>query len=169
LLLGFDLYFQKLSPVYAVPNVIGFLKNRFRKHTDELSPEPALGKLEMRVMEIVWTLGQANVHEVNRRIDTPRAYTTVMTTLERLFKKGLLTREKSGRAFIYAPAVAREEWERRRAGNLVASFLNGPQPSRELLVSTLLDVVGEHDKNLLDELEKKIRLRRKELSAGGKS
>lgn len=169
MLLTLALCFQTLFPVYAVPNVIGFLKNRFRKNNGEPSPEPALGKLEMRVMEIVWTLGQGNVHEVSRRIDTPRAYTTVMTTLERLFKKGLLTRVKSGRAFIYAPALARDEWERRRASNLMASFLNGSQPSRELLVSTLLNVVGEHDKNLLDELERKIRLRRKELSAGGKS
>lgn len=149
--------------------MIEFFKNRFRKGDDESARDVALGKLETRVMEILWRLGQGNVRDVSEKIDSPRAYTTVMTTLERLFKKGLLTREKSGRAFVYAPAIARDEWERRRAGNLVASFLSGPQPSRELLVSTLLDAVGEHDRALLDELERKIRLRRKELSARGKS
>lgn len=149
--------------------MITFLTNRFRKNENQHSNGAALGKLEARVMEILWQLGQGNVHDVSSRIDAPRAYTTVMTTLERLFKKGLLTRQKSGRAFIYAPAVAREEWERRRADSLVASFLNGAQPSRDLLVSTLLDAVGQHDAKLLDELEKKIRLRRKELSGKGRA
>jgi len=147
----------------------GWFKNPFRDDENQLVRDPALGKLEARVMDVLWTLGQGNVRDVSSKIGSPRAYTTVMTTLERLFKKGLLTREKSGRAFVYAPAIAREEWERRRAGKVLASFLNGPRPSRELLVSTLLDVAGEHSQELLDELEKKIKLRRKELSARGKS
>lgn len=147
--------------------MIGFFKNRFRNSGNESGP--ALGKLETRVMEILWALGKGNVRDVSSHIESPRAYTTVMTTLERLFKKGLLTREKSGRAFVYAPAVARDEWERRRAGNLVASFLNGPQSAPALLISTLLDAVDERDKQLLDELEKRIQLRRKELSSRGKS
>jgi predicted transcriptional regulator len=92
-----------------------------------------------------------------------------MTTLERLFKKGLLLREKSARAFLYSPAFSRDEWERRRAGDLVAAFLGGPQPSRELLVSSLLDAVGQHDEALLSDLEKKIRRRRKEISRRGES
>jgi hypothetical protein len=50
---------------------------------------------------------------------------------------------------------------------LVAGFLAGPNPSRELLLSCLLDAVGEHDASLLDDLEKKIRNRRKELSRQG--
>lgn len=120
-------------------------------------------------MEILWADGQGSVHDVCSRIDSPRAYTTVMTTLERLFKKGLLARQKLGRAFVYAPAMSREEWERSRAGALVASLLNGPEPSRELLVSTLLDAVGEYDEEMLNDLEKKIRLKRKELSARGES
>jgi hypothetical protein len=49
----------------------------------------------------------------------------------------------------------------------VAGFLSGPNPSRELLLSCLLDAVGEHDASLLDDLEKKIRTRRKELSRQG--
>src|SRR5271155_4491656 len=89
------------------------------------------------------------VRGVFEKIERPLAYTTVMTTLERLFKKRLLQREKSGRAFLYSPAFSREEWERRRAGDLVAAFLGGPQPSRELLVSSLLDALGQHDEALL--------------------
>lgn len=148
---------------------MGFFKDRLLENQTEPPRRSALGSLEARVMEILWMLGEASVRDVGERIKSPRAYTTVMTTLERLFKKGLLTRRKSGRAFLYLPAFTREEWDRRRAGSLVASFLKGPRPSRELLVSTLLDAVGQHDKALLDELEKKIRLKRKELSARGAS
>jgi predicted transcriptional regulator len=120
-------------------------------------------------MAVLWSLGESSVQGVCGKIDSPRAYTTVMTTLERLFKKGLLARRKSGRAFLYSPLLTREEWERRRAEGLVASFLEGAEPSRELLVSTLLDAVGQHDEALLDELEQEIRRRRKELLERGKS
>jgi len=120
-------------------------------------------------MEVLWTLGESSVQDVCGKIDSPRAYTTVMTTLERLFKKGLLERRKAGRAFLYAPVLTREGWERRRAEGLVASFLSGAEPSRELLVSTLLDAVGQRDQALLDKLERAIRRRRKELTERGKS
>ena len=65
-------------------------------------PQP-LGPLEVTVMEILWARGESNVRDVVDRLDRPLAYTTVMTTLDRLFKKGLLARRKSDRAFIYSP------------------------------------------------------------------
>jgi predicted transcriptional regulator len=145
--------------------LMAFLRNR----GGDLPDHRALGSLEARVMEVLWALGESSVQDVCGKIDSPRAYTTVMTTLERLFKKGLLERRKAGRAFLYSPALTREGWERRRAEGLVASFLSGADPSRELLVSTLLDAVGQHDRALLDELEQAIRRRRKELLERGKS
>jgi predicted transcriptional regulator len=90
-----------------------------------------------------------------------------MTTLDRLYKKGLLDRLMPERAFVYSARFSREEWERRRAESLIADFLAGPNPSRELLLSSFLDAVGEHDALLLDELEAKIRRKRKELSRRG--
>jgi predicted transcriptional regulator len=135
----------------------------FPNHRDPESPS-SLGSLETRVMELLWARGESSVRDVFESITRPLAYTTVMTTLERLFKKGLLHRCKSGRAFLYSPAMDREEWERRRAGGLVAAFLDGRNGSRELLVSSLLDAIGRHDAALLDELERKIRRRRKQLN-----
>jgi predicted transcriptional regulator len=135
----------------------------FSNHRDPESPS-SLGSLETRVMELLWARGESSVRDVFESITRPLAYTTVMTTLERLFKKGLLHRCKSGRAFLYSPAMDREEWERRRAGGLVAAFLDGRNGSRELLVSSLLDAIGRHDAALLDELERKIRRRRKQLN-----
>lgn len=146
--------------------------NFFSKHRDGATSQgpsriSALGSLETRVMELLWGRGESSVRDVSEAIDRPLAYTTVMTTLERLFKKGLLTRSKCGRAFLYSPALSREEWERRRAGTLIASFLDAAEPSRALRVSSLLDAIGEHDAALLDELEKKIRRRRRQLEERG--
>jgi predicted transcriptional regulator len=122
-----------------------------------------MGRLESTVMEILWACGQSNVHEMVARIDRPLAYTTVMTTLDRLYKKGLLDRRKVERAFVYAPKLTRQAWERKRAGDFLAEFLGGPEPSSDLLISCLVDAVGEQDVALLDELERKIRRKRREL------
>ena len=146
--------------------MIRFLKNRIHRRVNA-DQSLALGTLEFELMEILWSNGASSVRDVVPRLSRPLAYTTVMTTLDRLFKKGLLDRYKSDRAFVYSPIFSRQEWERRRAGNLVAGFLSGPNPSRELLLSCLLDAVGEHDAKLLDTLEKRIRSRRKELSRQG--
>jgi predicted transcriptional regulator len=142
--------------------MIRFLKNRISRGASQTQPF-GLGTLETELMEILWASGESNVRDVVQKLSRPLAYTTVMTTLDRLFKKGLLDRRKSDRAFFYLPSFTRQEWERRRAGSLVAGFLSGPNNSRDLLLSCLLEAVGEHDASLLDDLEKKIRARRKEL------
>jgi predicted transcriptional regulator len=117
-----------------------------------------LGPLEVAILQIMWTHGEGNVRDVIDRLGRPLAYTTVMTTLDRLYKKGVLARRKLDRAFIYCAALTREEWDQKRAGDFVAGFR-----SPELLISCLVEAVGQHDKALLDDLEKKIRLKRKEL------
>ena len=136
---------------------MGLFKNRVA------APQP-LGPLEVTVMEILWTHGENNVRDVVDRLGRPLAYTTVMTTLDRLYKKGLLARRKSERAFIYSPIHTRDEWEHKRTGDFVAGFLSVAEPSRELLLSCLVEAVGQHDEALLDELERRIKLRRRELS-----
>jgi predicted transcriptional regulator len=146
--------------------MIRFLTNRNIAREGPAQPS-ALGVLEMEVMEVLWARGESNVRDVGQRLERKLAYTTVMTTLDRLFKKGLLDRRKSGRAFVYAARLSHGDWERQRAEGLVAGFLAGPQPARELLISCLLDAVGQHDEVLLDELEKKVRMRRKELFRRG--
>ena len=125
-----------------------------------------MGRLELAVMELLWAGGEANVHDVVRRLGRPLAYTTVMTTLDRLYKKGLLSRRKEERAFVYAARFSKPEWERKKAGDFLAAFLAGPRPSGDLLISCLVDAVGEQDATLLDELERKIRQKRKELGRG---
>jgi predicted transcriptional regulator len=127
-----------------------------------------LGHLELTVMQILWDRGESNVRDVAGQLDRPLAYTTVMTTLDRLFKKGLLVRRKEERAFVYSTRYSRTEWDQKRTGDLIAGLL-APDRSSELLISCLVDAVGRHDATLLDELERKIRLKRKELERRRKS
>jgi predicted transcriptional regulator len=148
--------------------VIHFLRKRGADRTNRAGPS-TLGPLESQVMDILWERGDSNVREVAGRLARPLAYTTVMTTLDRLFKKGLLQRHRIDRAFIYAPRLARRDWERQIAREFVAGFLAGPHNSRQLLISGLLDAVGQHDAALLEELEKKIQSKRKEISGGRRS
>lgn len=123
----------------------------------------ALGRLEGAVMEVVWERGESSVRDVGERLDRPLAYTTVMTTLDRLFKKGFLERRKEERAFLYSPRLSRREWEQKRAGDLVAGLLSNREHSGDLLISCLVEAVGQQDAALLDELERKIRQKRQEL------
>jgi len=129
---------------------------------------PVLGPLEITVMELLWERGESSVHDVVLKLARPLAYTTVMTTLDRLYKKGLLDRRKSERAFVYSPRLSRREWEHKPTGDFVAGFLAAPQTSGELLISCLVEAVGQQDEALLDELERKIRMKRKELYRRGK-
>jgi predicted transcriptional regulator len=135
---------------------------RFLKQRSEL------GHLETKVMDIVWQCGESSVHEVSDRLGQRLAYTTVMTTLDRLYKKGLLDRRKAERAFLYSPRLSRREWEQKRTGDFVAGFLAQPQRSGELLMSCFVEAVGAQDQALLDELEKQIRQKRQELERGQK-
>lgn len=114
-------------------------------------------------MELVWSRGESSVRDVVDRLERPLAYTTVMTTLDRLYKKGLLDRRKADRAFVYSPRLTRAEWEQNLAGHLVSSLLADRERSSDLLISCLVDAVGEQDEALLEDLERKIRRKRREL------
>jgi predicted transcriptional regulator len=141
----------------------------FFKRSEGEPQAGALGHLETQVMSLVWESGSGNVHDVMRGLERPLAYTTVMTTLDRLYKKGLLDRRKEERALVYSPRVSRAEWERKRAGELVAGFLASPATPGELLVSCFVEAVGERNEALLDELERTVRKKRKELEKRAKA
>jgi predicted transcriptional regulator len=104
-------------------------------------------------MEVLWKNGECCVREVAGGLERRLAYTTVMTTLDRLYKKGLLVRRRRERAFLYTSAIAREEWYRGRAGEFAAGFV-----SPQHFISCLVDSIGQHDPALLDELEQAIRI-----------
>src|SRR5574338_1517443 len=112
----------------------------------------ALGSLERQVMEIVWDGPAFTVRDVHARLTRPAAYTTVMTTLDRLFKKGFVTRTREGRAFVYTAARSRADVEAAMASGVAGGLLSQGDAMPSL--SNLVDAVSAQDDGaeLLDAL-----------------
>lgn len=85
--------------------------------------------LELLCLKALWSLRQGNVKDVQRIVNEtrPLAYTTIMTVLERLLRKGKLERRKSGRAFIYSPTADRDEMRRAALRELLEAFFDGSE------------------------------------------
>ena len=122
-----------------------------------------LGPLEQRLLDWLWVRGSATVRELTEEACQELAYTTVMTTLDRLFKKGLLTRSEEGRAFRYAPRLSREELHREAASQAIRQLLDAT-PASSLPLSFLVEILGERDQQLLDDLRKLVDRKRRELA-----
>jgi len=92
------------------------------------TPPPALHTLEAEVMDELWTRGEAPVRAVletlNERSERSRAYTTIMTTLNRLERKGLLVRRREGQTDIYSPTLYRDTYRARRASAQVEALVD---------------------------------------------
>jgi len=118
-----------------------------------------LGELETAVMELLWKESGQSVNEVEERLRQKRgiAHTTVSTTLDRMHRKGYLTREKQGKAFLYAPRYTREEFERGLAQEVLGALLN---QFTEPALSAFVELVGD-DAGKLDKLEAMIRAKRR--------
>jgi BlaI family transcriptional regulator, penicillinase repressor len=121
-----------------------------------------LGPLEQRMLDGLWAKGSATVRELIEHCCQELAYTTVMTTLDRLFKKGLLTRSEDGRAFRYAPRFSCEELHREAAGQALRQLLDA-SPASSLPLSFLVEILGERDAQLLDDLRELVESKRREL------
>jgi len=114
----------------------------------------ALGTLERQIMDLAWSQPELSVRDAHDQIGGQVAYTTVMTTCDRLYKKRLLTRRKTGRAFVYAAALTREALDSAVASELVGGLLQGDSAGSLPLLSSLVDAVSARDRALLVELER---------------
>jgi predicted transcriptional regulator len=130
--------------------------------SEKTGRQHALGELECAVLEHVWALEEATVHDVLARLNRPLAYTTVMTTLDRLYRKGLLQRLKRGRAFVYTAACSKQDVQREIARGLVSEISADPMHSKNFLLSYLLESVDPTDTELLAKLEALIREKRRQ-------
>lgn len=85
--------------------------------------------LELLCLKALWSLQEGNVKDVQKIVTEtrPLAYTTIMTVLERLLRKGKLTRRKVGRAFIYTPTSGRDEMRKIAVKELLDSFFEGSE------------------------------------------
>lgn len=123
----------------------------------------ALGALEREVMDVVWDKGEISVRDTWTLLGETAAYTTVMTTLDRLYRKRLLKRRKDERAFLYTATLTREEFAHAVTKDVVHGLLTQqPATEPEPLLACIIDAVTEHDKHLLDELERLVRAKKQQ-------
>lgn len=126
------------------------------------------GPLEAQVMDAVWRENRPTTVRILQDSFPRIAYTTLMTTLDRLHKKGVLKRNKVGRAFAYEPIYERPEIEIRQAARSIEQLLGAARGrgTLEPLLSCFIDTVSERDRMLLDDLERILREKRAAVTRG---
>ena len=138
-----------------------FLLRGFRRPNEVASL--ALGKLERAVLDQAWQRREVSVRDIYLAFEERIAYTTLMTTLDRLYKKRLLDRRKDGRAFFYSPAVSREEFDHGIREDVIDGLLGHGAEGVRPVLACIVETVSEHDRKLLDELERLIKEKKREL------
>jgi predicted transcriptional regulator len=130
------------------------------------STKPALGQLgslETVLMEQIWNVEETSVRDLHAKFSNRLAYTTIMTTLDRLYKKKMLDRRKVGKAYIYAAQLTEKEYRERVAQHLIGMALRDGQNNNAVL-SCFVEVVSEADRQLLQQLEQLVKAKRRALS-----
>ena len=123
-----------------------------------------LGPFEQQLLRELWSHGSATVRELLADGSIRQAYTTVMTTVDRLYKKGLLDRVAEGRAFRYTPRHTASELQRVAAVEGIRQLL-GSSDASSLPLSYLVEALSAHDAQLLDELQLLVERKRRELQS----
>jgi len=130
--------------------------------SESKSARVTLGPLERRVFEEVWSRKSLTVRELLADGKIRLAYTTVMTTLDRLFKKGLLDRVEEGRAFRYSARCTPAEVPHFVAVTGMRRWIESAHPP-SLPLSYFVEAISAHDARLLDELRILVEQKRLEL------
>ena len=123
----------------------------------------AVGRRERLVLEETWQRGEVSVRDIYRAFEERVAYTTLMTVLDRLFRKNLLARRRDGRAYLYAAAVTREEFERTIKADVVDGLVGHGADEVEPVLACIVDTITQRDRELLDELDRLVQEKKREL------
>ncbi len=132
----------------------------------EKGVKKALYDLEADIMELLWSSKppEFTVRDVlsqlkkNRRI----AYTTVMTTIDRLWRNGLLDRDKEGKTYLYSVKISKNKFLRSVTAQIISSI---PAGFNESLFSHFVQIISQSDIERLDRLEKLLDTRRQQISS----
>ena len=124
-----------------------------------------LGELEKQVMQHLWSSPNVDAKQVHAVLARQRhsSLNTVQSALERLFKKGLLSREKYGHAYLYSAKIKREDLIAKLIDSVASDFISQGESS---LVAAFSSVSTEMDEAQLDQLEQLIDIQRNQLKKG---
>lgn len=119
---------------------------------------PALGKLEVAVLECIWAEGELSAKEAHDTVGAQRgiALNTVQSAMERLYRKGLLSRVKASHAYRYSASVARPQLLANLINDVLGRFGNDSASS----VAAIVDAAEQFDKETLALIEAEIKNRR---------
>ncbi len=122
--------------------------------------EIRLGRLELRIMNVVWDKGQATVHDVKDVISRGRkpAYSRILTMMRKLEAKGYLSHDVDDRTYVYRPTISRQTVRQGVIGDLLDRLFEG---SPLLLLNSLVEQNRISEKELC-EIRKLISKRRKQ-------
>ena len=125
-----------------------------------------LGELQRAVLETIWELGEANVHQVRERLAAKKqlAYTTVLSVMQKLEKAGWLEHRAEGRSYVYVPTQTRDQ----AGAGSVRRFLNRIFAGDTVAMFQHLIREGDLDADELGELKRLIEQKEKETKEEGK-
>jgi len=101
--------------------------------------------LELLCLRALWSLGEGNVKAVQQIVaeSRPLAYTTIMTVLDRLVRKGMLARRKVGRSFSYAPQATRDAARRAAVRELLEGYFDGSEEALIVFLQRRVEPAAE--------------------------
>lgn len=94
-----------------------------------MSPRELPPRLELECLKALWDLNEASVRDVQATLSRPLAYTTVMTVLDRLARRGCAERRKVGRGFVYSAVLSRDSVRRVALEDLIECYFDGSEAS----------------------------------------
>ncbi len=96
-------------------------------------------------MSVLWAVGESSVRDIQQRLaqSRPRAYTTVLTIMDRLAQKGIASRRKLGRAFLYQAKLSAEEARLKAVEKIIDHFFDGSAEALAALLSSHHGAVRE--------------------------
>jgi predicted transcriptional regulator len=138
-----------------------WLKRHFGKQQISLEQ---LGALETEVMERAWTHKESSVRDLHQEMKGRLAYTTLMTTLDRLYKKGLLRRRKEGKAYFYSAILSEQQYQESLTQHFFGMVLHDRKNSSAVL-SRFVEAVSQTDREMLEQLDEIVKAKRRQLSS----
>jgi BlaI family penicillinase repressor len=124
-----------------------------------------LGELQRAVLETIWELGEANVHQVRERLAQKKqlAYTTVLSVMQKLEKAGWLEHRAEGKSYVYTPTQTRDQ----AGAGSVRRFLNSIFAGDSIAMFQHLIRESDLDADELGELKRLIEQKEKETKEEG--
>lgn len=136
-----------------------WLKRHFGRQKISLE---RLGELETELMERAWAHKEVCVRDLHQEMNGRLAYTTLMTTLDRLYKKGLLRRRKEGKAYIYSAVLTEQQYQESLTQHFFGMVLHDRKNSNAVL-SRFVEAVSETDREMLEQLDEIVKAKRRAL------